>query len=52
MHERIVGAGVDAPPVKDQNYGVRTVSTSLTPRGTAWGFLRRIDNQIGTVITA
>jgi uncharacterized glyoxalase superfamily protein PhnB len=46
-YRRVVATGVQASEPEDANYGVRSFNVS-EPEGVMWGFLRRIDNQIGT----
>jgi uncharacterized glyoxalase superfamily protein PhnB len=44
MHQRVRAAGVEATPVEDKNYGIRTFGVT-DPEGHHWGFMRRIDNE-------
>ncbi|MEM7339901.1 MAG: VOC family protein [Actinomycetota bacterium] len=46
-HARLAATGVQVADPADANYGVRSFNVS-DPQGVMWGFLRRIDNQIGT----
>lgn len=46
-HQRVASTGIQASEPEDANYGVRSFNVT-DPEGVMWGFLRRIDNQIGT----
>ncbi|MDH3680884.1 MAG: SRPBCC domain-containing protein [Acidimicrobiia bacterium] len=50
-HQRVAASGIRATEPEDANYGVRSFNVT-GPEGVMWGFLRRIDNEIGTSLLA